>query len=636
VYANPELYKLDLNESMDSAISVMQCTAQQGLPSNAAIPFLLNSGEVVFCAEKGIFCYHTATNTFEQYRAFSILTGAIFPFQQQKNEDIWFQETMGNRTYETGILKYNNGNYQLIKQPFYKFTDYSITGNYDFYVASDSEVFICTSKGLLQYNPLQKVDYNIPYNTLIRTVFAKDSLLFGGATVETNEFENIKGAVIPYTQNNLVFHYAATFYEDVEKNLYSYRLIGSDTSWSDWVSDVKKEYTFLKEGKYTFEVKSKNQYKVIGKTASYSFRILPPWYRTWWAYTLYVLFFLGLSIVILKLYTRRLVAQKEHLEQIVKERTAEVVQQKEELSATLEIVNQQNEEISQTLEIVNHQKDVIEKSHKNITASITYAKRIQTAVLPSLDVVTMLLPEHFILFKPRDIVSGDFYFIKQIKNYTLIAAADCTGHGVPGAFMSMLGVALLNEIVRNTEITSSAEVLNELRKQIKFSLQQTGQQGEQQDGMDIAFCSINIETLEMNFAGAFNPCLIFRKIDNGQLTMDNELINKEKELSIVNYQLSILEADRMPVGIHLKEKPFTELTFQLQTGDVFYIFSDGYESQFGGVKPETMKSKRFKEFLTRINHLPMNEQKEMLEKRFDKWRGNNAQTDDVLVMGVKI
>ena len=331
VHTNPGLFRLKLNENMDSAISTVQYTTEHGLPPDYAVPCLLNSGELVFVTIKGIYRYNSSDEKFENHPAFSILKGTIYPFQQQKNGDIWFQEVMGNGIYEKGVLKYNKGRYQLYKQAFYKFNDYLNSADHNFYSASDSIMFIGTTKGLLQYNPLRKVNYNIPFHTLIRKVFAKDSLVFGGATDNAIEFEQIYGAVLPYRQNNIVFHYAAAFYEDVEKNLYSYRLLGSDTAWSAWVSDVKKEYTNLSEGEYTFEVKSKNQYKVTGKTAMYSFRILPPWQRTWWAYTAYLILLVGFVFGIMILNTRRLRKEKEQLEEIIKQRTLEISQQKEEI-----------------------------------------------------------------------------------------------------------------------------------------------------------------------------------------------------------------------------------------------------------------------------------------------------------------
>ncbi|MBV5315370.1 MAG: hypothetical protein JZU47_18845 [Prolixibacteraceae bacterium] len=354
VHTNPGLYKLKLNESLDSAISVMNYSTEHGLPPDYAVPCLLHSGELIFVTTKGIYRYLPATDNFEQHPAFKMITGTVYPFQEQKNGDIWFQEVTGNGIYEKGVLKHNKGEYQLYKQAFYKFNNYLNSADHNFHLASDSVMFIGTTKGLLQYNPSQKVDYNIPFHTLIRKVFVKDSLVFGGAIINENDFEHIKGAEFSYRQNNLVFHYTAAFYEDVERNLYSYRLLGSDTTWSAWVSDVKKEYTNLSEGNYTFEVKSKNQYKVTGKTAKYSFRILPPWHHTWWAFLLYFILFIAFIYFTIKLYTRRLVAQKEHLEEVVNERTAEVVQQKEEIQIQKNELEVANATKDQFFKIISH------------------------------------------------------------------------------------------------------------------------------------------------------------------------------------------------------------------------------------------------------------------------------------------
>ncbi len=261
---------------------------------------------------------------------------------------------------------------------------------------------------------------------------------------------------------------------------------------------------------------------------------------------------------------------------------------------------------------IEMQKSELEKSHREIRDSMQYARRIQNAVLPSADYIEMIVPHHFILFKPCEIVSGDFYFIKQIKSNTIIAAADCTGHGVPGAFMSMLGVALLNEIVIRKDLDAPNKVLDELRSQIKNSLRQTGQMGEQQDGMDIALCIIDIETNVMSYSGANSPLYLFR---NGQLIE--------------------FEADRMPVGVFLEERPFTNHKIQLMLDDVFYLFSDGYHSQFGGVKNGKYKLSRFKKLLSNIHKLPIKEQKNALENEFNKWKDDEEQVDDVLVVGIK-
>jgi serine phosphatase RsbU (regulator of sigma subunit) len=286
-------------------------------------------------------------------------------------------------------------------------------------------------------------------------------------------------------------------------------------------------------------------------------------------------------------------------------KNAEIYKQREEISQQAETLAEANHEITQ-------QKNLIEKSHIKITDSINYAKYIQTAVMPSEESISGILRNYFIMFEPCDIVSGDFYFIKKVDNRIFIAAADCTGHGVPGAFMSMLGIALLNELVRKPEIKSAAALLEMMRKDIKASLQQTGQHGEQREGIDIALCILNSETGELNFAGAYNPLWLFH-----------------------NNELTEIIADRQPVGIHPKEKPFTDHSVQLNEGDTFYIFSDGYYSQFGGGNCEKMKTKRFKEIITGVNQLPLSKQKIELESKYYNWKGNEFQIDDILVIGVQ-
>jgi serine phosphatase RsbU (regulator of sigma subunit) len=279
-----------------------------------------------------------------------------------------------------------------------------------------------------------------------------------------------------------------------------------------------------------------------------------------------------------------------------------------------------NEELLQLNEEIRSQKEHIEKSHEQITQSITYAQLIQNAVLPNHDIVSMLFPEHFILYMPCEIVSGDFYFIKQVKHHTIIAAADCTGHGVPGAFMSMLGIAMLNEIVRHTDIHTSSQVLTELRNQLKRSLQQSGNIGDQPEGMDIAFCAINLETMEMSFAGAHNPCWIVRP------TLGNSS----------QCELIVLDADRITLGASSVEKPFTEHKFNLQKNDTIYLFTDGYYTQFGGERKEKFQVKRLQSALMQIQGLKLIDQKVALEGVFKDWMGDNLQTDDVLVLGFKI
>jgi len=257
----------------------------------------------------------------------------------------------------------------------------------------------------------------------------------------------------------------------------------------------------------------------------------------------------------------------------------------------------------------------IAKQNKDIRSSIIYASRIQTAVLPPQEYLKTVLPEHFIMFRPRDIVSGDYYWVTNIEQKVLFTAADSTGHGVPGAFMSMLGVAFLNEITAKSSYDELRPdlILNKLRNKVKLYLRQTGKEGESKDGYDICFCVLDKEKNELHYAGAHNPLLLVR---NGEM---------------IQYQ-----ADEMPIGIYYQEKStFTNHIIKPQKDDVIYLFSDGYPDQFGGSRRRKFMIKRFRTMLTEISNENLKTQKEILEQRFDEWKGNFQQLDDVVVMGVR-
>jgi serine phosphatase RsbU (regulator of sigma subunit) len=264
------------------------------------------------------------------------------------------------------------------------------------------------------------------------------------------------------------------------------------------------------------------------------------------------------------------------------------------------------------------QREELMLQKEEIISSINYAKRIQSAILPPEAYINELLNENFILYLPKDIISGDFYWIKQVKNYIILTSADCTGHGVPAAFMSMLGISCLNEIVQSREFTHANQILNELRKEIKHSLRQTGKKEEMRDGMDIALCIIDRKNNIMQYSGAHNPLYIISN-NNG------------------NSEIKEIKADLMPVGIHfLGDKSFTNHEVQLEIGDTFYIFSDGFIDQIGGENNHRFTSERFKKLLLTIYDQPLYEQKEILEKTLKDWMGAHPQTDDILIMGVRV
>ncbi len=351
-------------------------------------------------------------------------------------------------------------------------------------------------------------------------------------------------------------------------------------------------------------------------------------------------FIIGFILMILLVsFVYRNYRNKRKANLLLKQQNAEISQQKEEIST-------QRDEIEAQRDLVTHQKEHIEEIHKEVTDSINYAKRIQEAVLPVSDVARAVMGEHFILFKPKDIVSGDFYWTTQVNKWLIVTVADCTGHGVPGAFMSMLGISFLNEIVRKQEVNKANQVLNELRNEIINALQQKGIQGEQKDGMDISLLVLNTETNECQWAGANNPLYIIRKNPQG-LTKPKPLQNLEgleeqnnKLSEIQNLKvLDVLEeikGDKMPIAIHLIMNDFTNHEFKITKGDLLYLFSDGFADQFGGPKSKKFMYKKFKEILLTNSQKPMPEQKEILEKAINEWIGSNEQIDDITVLGIKI
>ena len=313
----------------------------------------------------------------------------------------------------------------------------------------------------------------------------------------------------------------------------------------------------------------------------------------------------------LKENTRIQEEANRELEGKVQRRTAEIAEKNSMLS-------HQNEEIEAQRDELEIQRNVVLAQKNEIVDSITYAQRIQAAMLPPDTYFTELLHENFIFYKPRDIVSGDFYWIKQVNMSIILVAADCTGHGVPGALMSMLGMSYLDEIVQRREITQANEVLNELRKQIKHSLRQHGQMDESRDGIDLALCVFDLKNREMQYSGANNPLYLIRDVKGVP-------------------ELNEIKADPMPLGYYQgKDTSFTNHSIQLEMGDTFYLFSDGFIDQKGGKDNKKFMSKNFKNLLLKIHDQPMHEQKEILDKTLSDWIGDNSQMDDVLVIGVRV
>ncbi|MCD6068359.1 MAG: protein serine/threonine phosphatase [Bacteroidetes bacterium] len=279
-----------------------------------------------------------------------------------------------------------------------------------------------------------------------------------------------------------------------------------------------------------------------------------------------------------------------------------------------EIISRQKTEVEHQKELIESQKELVEEKNKEITDSINYAKRIQTALLPSVETFSEILPNSFVLFKPKDIVSGDFFWITQRDRYVFYVAADCTGHGVPGAFMSMLGTSFLNEIINDKDIIDPCDILDLLKIKIIKSLKQKGEVGGSKDGMDMVLCRLDTSTNELVFAAANNPLWLLR---NGEI----------KEY----------KADKQPVGIGSEGfDHFNQHVIQLEKGDAVYIFSDGFADQFGGPKGKKFKYKQLEEILISSSGKSLEIQKQQLDQHFESWRGMLEQVDDVCIIGIRI
>lgn len=311
-----------------------------------------------------------------------------------------------------------------------------------------------------------------------------------------------------------------------------------------------------------------------------------------------------------------------NLENLVKERTAKVEQQKEELMLQSDSLKVANDEIVKINEILEQQGYEMNKKNKALTDSLNYAKRLQTAVLPDINYIKQVLPEHFIFFRPKDIVSGDFFWYGEVdsswdfddaSSIQILVAADCTGHGVPGAFMTLLGHNFLNVTVNTQEVTDPEQIIYKIDQQVVETLRQNDPNSIK-DGMDISVLSIEQDKNLVSFAGAGNPLYYFR---NGEF----------HEIKGSNFGIG---------GVLKKEKIFLNHKIEYQSGDVFYIFSDGFADQIGGKDGRKFYKKRFKEFLNEIHTLPMEEQNELIEKQFYEWKGDYKQIDDVLVIGIRM
>ncbi len=576
-------------------------TTKDGLANNMVYEIQKDDqGNLWMSTNNGISKFYIKTETFENYDSKDGLQSNEFNMNASfKNKD--------GKMYFAGINGYNAFYPNQIKKDTSKAP-----------VAITKFTVFSKEVKLLPYNKRDIID-----STKLNEIIKHDDKFYLNKPIQYT-----KHIILSYKEKVFSFEFAALHYMFPEKNTYKYKMKGFDEEWIYSGNRKFVTYTNLPAGEYVFAVKAANPDGIWSDEATeIIITITPPFWSTWWFRSLVGFWLVLATITYIKLRERSLRIQKDRLEKQVKERTKQVVMQRDEILEKNEELNQQKEEIlaqrdeieSQKDEIVAQRDFVIEQRDKisyqnlQIKDSINYAHQIQITTLPPEIMLKQLLNEYFVFYRPRDIVSGDFYWVKQVDDLILIAVADCTGHGVPAAFMSMLGTTLLNEIVTKTEISEPNQALEEMRNHIKFYLRQTGKSGEMKDGMDVAFCAYNKKTKLLQYSGANNPLILIK---------NNELIE--------------IKPTRSPIGVYIKERKFETHKIQLSKGDLIYMFTDGITDQFGGKKGYKFMSKNLKLLLLSIYREPVIKQKYLIKKKLEEWQGENKQVDDILLMGIKI
>ncbi len=628
---------------------------EAGLPSLRDNQVYHLGEQLVFGTQTGLFVYDKNQNRFREVdwlgNEFTQSERGVYQMSRDSRGNLWIADVT-NQQFAIGVAQpQEDGTYRWNDIPLRRLPEFSEP---TIYVDKEGITWIGGSEGLFRYDS-QGNDYFRIYKqkfyTLLRkATFEGDSVVFHGTyyrdgqnkdTITPRRIHLKQPAflkpVFAFDPNfSIEFEYASPYYNLASGTEYSYMLkveksgwftdVFNDRveQWSNWSEDTKTQFTNLTEGTYVFLVKTRNVYGREGIPARYQFRIEPPWYRTWYAYLGYLLMSILFVFLIIRVYTARLRRQKRLLEETVEERTHEI--------------RVKNTELEQSKEEILVQAEHLRQANLDITSSISYASRIQEAMLPRLEKVKTAFPDSFIIYKPRDIVSGDFYwfsetlpeprFVKDpalpgtpsiLDGFTggkkIIAAVDCTGHGVPGAFMSMVGDAYLNQIVNLGGITQPQLILQELDQNIRTALNQ--QETENLDGMDMAICVISPNQEQLEFAGAKNPLIYIRDGELHQIRGDR-------------YGIGGLRYDEH------EERIFARHTIQLDRPTSFYIFSDGMQDQFGGERGKKFMIKRMKKLFLEHYQKPMEEQKQIFEEALADWMQGYNQIDDILVIGFQI
>ncbi|MCS7004765.1 MAG: SpoIIE family protein phosphatase [Cytophagales bacterium] len=588
--------------------------------------FIEKNGQMWVATYSGLNKFDAKTETFKVYQEKDgLCNDVIYGILQDDDGYLWLSTNKGLSKFDPKTEKFRNFDDREGLQ-----SNEFNSGAY--YKGLNGLLFFGGIKGFNEFNPrtLKENPYIPPVAITDFEIFNK-SVPIGGNSPLKQHINLTESITLSYADYVFTFKYAALNYSLSEKNTYAYKLEGFDKDWN-YVGDRRfATYTNIPGGEYVFRVKAANNdglWNEEGKAIK--IKIIPPFWETWWfrIFSFFALVIGGYTAY--KLRVRSVIKRKQELERLVELRTATIMQQKmeleqqaEELIAANEQISAKNAELEQLNEEIAAQRDTLNEAYENIRlqasvimSSINYAQTIQKAILPPLEEINHVFSESFVIYRPKDIVSGDFYWFSEIENGGCVAVVDCTGHGVPGAFMSMIGSQLLNEIVGEKEIYEPQFVLEMLDVGIIVRLKQ--REGANKDGMDICFVKIEKTSQEneynLSFAGAKRPLYI---------------ATREKGFQ------TIQPCRRSIGGIKSKETSFTQETFTVRKGDTMFLTTDGVADLINPMR-QSYGTGRLKEFLANHYHLPFSELYPLLEEEFNNFQQGAEQRDDVTLLGLRI
>ncbi len=626
----PQRTQQDLKRENGKLVkSFTHFTEKEGLSNNAVSMLEDKSGNLWFGTYGGVIKYDGKFFTHFTEKE-GLLNNTVMSQLEDKSGNLWFGSRFGlsrlSAENKEKLVLFSN-NVKASKEPEGKilFKNYTYEDGFfgigvmrgkTIYEDKKGTIWVAANDRLTAYHPQGENTDTVAPNIQLTSIALfneniawvnlekkKDSTitLGNGVSVGNFEFDGItkwyslpENLSLAYNNNYLTFNFIGIKQKQSNKVKYQYKLEGIDENWSAITNRTEAPYGNLPQGKYSFKVKAMNSEGYWSNEFNYTFAIRPPWWKTWWFRTFIALLAITSFWYYIKSREKKLVAEKEKLEKTVEQRTEELVQKNI---------------------IVEQQKEIVEEKHREITDSINYAERIQRSLLASKMILDENLKDYFVFFQPKDIVSGDFYWASNLSDGSFaLVTADSTGHGVPGAIMSILNISCIEKAIESEKLTSPAEILNHTRTKIIQTLKKDGSKEGGKDGMDASLISFDFKNSILTYAAANNPIWIVRE-------------NKMLEFA----------ADKMPIGKHDKDTiSFTQHIINLQKNDVVYALTDGIPDQFGGTNGKKFMYKQLKDLLIKISNFSMQEQHETLKLSLNNWKGDLEQVDDILVIGIRI